>query len=102
MVVTRIGGLVVEHIVAIDVTRARFPAEAFALLTHTESQAKIPSQYVCCLCALSFSGSQNHRLEAPETQLFTLETHVSNGLVGITSASHAEGPGLNPQGVHLA
>jgi hypothetical protein len=39
MFFTSISGLVVEYIVAIDVTRARFPADAFAMLTHSQSQS---------------------------------------------------------------
>ena len=39
MFFTSISGLVVEYIVAIDVTWARFPADAFALLTHPQSQS---------------------------------------------------------------
>ena len=35
--VSRISGLVVEYIVAIDVTRARFPADAFAGMRHQDS-----------------------------------------------------------------
>ena len=35
--VHRISGLVVEYIVAIDVTRVRFPADAFAGMRHQDS-----------------------------------------------------------------
>ena len=40
MFLTSISGLVVEYIFAIDVTRARFPADAFAMLTHSQSQSE--------------------------------------------------------------
>ena len=39
MSISRISGLVVEYIVAIDVTRVRFPADAFARMVHTGSAA---------------------------------------------------------------
>ena len=35
--VSRISGLVVEYIVAIDVARVRFPADAFAGMRHQDS-----------------------------------------------------------------
>ena len=37
--ISRINGLVVEYIVAIDVTRVRFPADAFAQMGHAGSAA---------------------------------------------------------------
>ena len=37
MSISRISGLVVEYIVAIDVTRVRFPADAFAGMRHQDS-----------------------------------------------------------------
>ena len=39
MSISRISGLVVEYIVAIDVTRIRFPADAFAQMGHAVSAA---------------------------------------------------------------
>ena len=39
MSISRISGLVVEYIVAIDVTRVRFPADAFARMGHAGSAA---------------------------------------------------------------
>ena len=98
-----ISGLVVEYIVAIDVTRVRFPADALLVLHRA----------VRCWRRLWQRSSWLARCAiCVYMRVFARFVHLCVGHTagkgpqpgtwcsGITSASHAEGPGFNPQCVH--
>ena len=79
----RISGLVVECIVAIDVTRVRFPADAFCAGRDSVGCIRSLVTWSCMLRAV--------------TAALSLGTWRS----GITPAQHAGGPGFNPHCVHF-
>ena len=105
-----ISGLVVEYIVAIDVTRARFPADAYMMLPSPAGCfASVPTQMVEISMPMMQPTSPNAHLycisslPSAEDQGRKSKRGIKGAWCsGITSASHAEGPGFNPQRVHAS
>ena len=70
---TSISGLVVEHIVAIDVTRVRFPADAICPILH--------------LCTRTFGKKTKPRSKNPQLQAITLRSTKTPPRPGIEPRS---------------
>jgi hypothetical protein len=99
-----ISGLVAEYIVAIDVTRVRSPADALARRSRVRMREKQASALAC--------DHRDHPTPAPQQPPLFRSTRALHGTLragkqkgtwcsGITSASHAEGPGFKSQCVHV-
>jgi hypothetical protein len=96
-----ISGLVAEYIVAIDVTRVRFPADALA------GRSRVGMREIQVS-----ASAYDHPTPAAQQPPHLQSTRALHGTLcvrnqkgtwcsGITSASHAEGPGFKSQCVHV-
>ena len=96
-----ISGLVAEYIVAIDVTRVRFPADALASRTQVRMREIQVSTSVCD--HPTPTHQQPPLLQSARALRGTVRVVSQKGAWcgGITSASHAEGPGFKSHCVHL-